>query len=82
MLVIVSKATEVLKEKRNTPDRKSQNQSETKVMAFIGPTGVGKTTAIAKLAAQQTIQRNKKVALITIDSYRSSKFTRKRSVFL
>ena len=68
--IIVSKVTEVLKGKRNTPIRPSQNQSEPKVMAFIGPTGVGKTTAIAKLAALQAIQRHKKVALITIDSYR------------
>ena len=68
--IIVSKVTEVLKEKRNTPVRPSQNQSEPKVMAFVGPTGVGKTTTIAKLAALQAIQHHKKVALITIDSYR------------
>jgi flagellar biosynthesis protein FlhF len=40
------------------------------VLAFIGPSGVGKTTAIAKLAARQAIQHNKKVALLTFDSCR------------
>lgn len=37
---------------------------------FVGPTGVGKTTTIAKLAAKQTIMHNKSVALITSDTYR------------
>lgn len=41
-----------------------------KIMAFIGATGVGKTTTIAKLAANYTLMQKKKVALITIDTYR------------
>ena len=41
-----------------------------KVYAFIGPTGVGKTTTLAKLAAQFTLFHQKKIALITIDTYR------------
>ena len=42
-----------------------------KVMAFVGPTGVGKTTTIAKLAARIALQqRTKKVGLITADTYR------------
>lgn len=42
-----------------------------KVMAFVGPTGVGKTTTIAKLAARIALeQRNKRVGLITADTYR------------
>jgi flagellar biosynthesis protein FlhF len=39
-------------------------------MAFIGPTGVGKTTTLAKLVAQFALFRNKKAALLTIDTYR------------
>lgn len=38
-------------------------------VAFVGPTGVGKTTTIAKLAAQYT-KKGKNVSLITIDTYR------------
>ncbi len=41
-----------------------------KKVALIGPTGVGKTTTIAKLAAEFSLRRSKKVALITIDTYR------------
>jgi flagellar biosynthesis protein FlhF len=40
------------------------------IMAFVGTTGVGKTTTIAKLAARQVSQGNKSVGLITIDNYR------------
>lgn len=42
----------------------------TKVLALIGPTGVGKTTTIAKLAARSAIRDKAKVAMITIDTYR------------
>ncbi len=37
---------------------------------FVGPTGVGKTTTIAKLAAEQTLKRGQKVGFITSDTYR------------
>ena len=40
------------------------------VVALIGPTGVGKTTTIAKLAANLKLREGKKVGLITIDTYR------------
>lgn len=41
-----------------------------KYIFFIGPTGVGKTTTIAKIASDLKIQKKKKVALITSDTYR------------
>ena len=41
-----------------------------KIVAFVGPTGVGKTTTIAKLAAIQAIKMRKTVALITLDNCR------------
>jgi flagellar biosynthesis protein FlhF len=41
-----------------------------KRISFIGPTGVGKTTTIAKVAANYLINCGKKVALATIDNYR------------
>ena len=40
------------------------------VIALIGPTGVGKTTTVAKLAAEFSLRNSKRVALITIDTYR------------
>jgi flagellar biosynthesis protein FlhF len=41
-----------------------------KVVAFVGPTGVGKTTSIAKLAARLALKQKKKVLLVTLDGYR------------
>jgi len=44
--------------------------SNKKVVVFIGPTGVGKTTTLAKLAANMVLNEKKKVGLITSDTYR------------
>lgn len=44
--------------------------SERKVVALIGPTGVGKTTTIAKIAAKYQLFSNCNVGLITLDTYR------------
>ena len=41
-----------------------------KRMAFIGPTGVGKTTTLAKIAAKYLATQSHSIALITIDTYR------------
>lgn len=41
-----------------------------KLVLFIGPTGVGKTTTIAKIASHYAVGEKKKVALITADTYR------------
>ncbi|MBQ3600327.1 MAG: flagellar biosynthesis protein FlhF, partial [Lachnospiraceae bacterium] len=47
-----------------------ENQDGPKYIFFIGPTGVGKTTTIAKIASDMKIQKRKRVALITSDTYR------------
>jgi flagellar biosynthesis protein FlhF len=41
-----------------------------RVVALIGPTGVGKTTTIAKLAANYRLREKRRVGLITVDTYR------------
>ncbi|MGA1598944.1 MAG: flagellar biosynthesis protein FlhF [bacterium] len=41
-----------------------------KIVALIGPTGVGKTTTAAKIASEQMLRYKRKVALITIDTFR------------
>jgi flagellar biosynthesis protein FlhF len=41
-----------------------------KLINLVGPTGVGKTTTIAKIAAYAVLKDKKKVALITTDTYR------------
>ena len=40
------------------------------VIFFIGPTGVGKTTTIAKIASKYKVEYNQKVAFVTADTYR------------
>ncbi|MFT3708922.1 MAG: flagellar biosynthesis protein FlhF [Archangium sp.] len=41
-----------------------------RVIALVGPTGVGKTTTIAKIAARAVMETKQKVSLITVDTYR------------
>ena len=41
-----------------------------RLVALVGPTGVGKTTTIAKLAANYRLREKKRVGLITVDTYR------------
>lgn len=49
-----------LKLKKNSP----------RIIVLVGPTGVGKTTTTAKLAAMYALNRGNKVALITMDIFR------------
>ncbi len=41
-----------------------------RIVALVGPTGVGKTTTIAKLAAVHALQKKVRVGLVTIDNFR------------
>ncbi len=41
-----------------------------RLVALVGPTGVGKTTTIAKLAAHYRLRERRNVGLITVDTYR------------
>lgn len=45
-------------------------RKDTRIVHIVGPTGVGKTTTIAKLAAEQVLKYNRKVGFITSDTYR------------
>jgi len=40
------------------------------VIAVVGPTGVGKTTTLAKMAARAILEAKKRVAFVTLDTYR------------
>lgn len=52
------------------PKKINITEGHQKVVFLIGPTGVGKTTTIAKIAAHFKLNKNVKVALITADTYR------------
>ena len=50
----------------------AEDQRHTKIVALIGPTGVGKTTTLAKIAAGVALNKGADTALITADTYRVS----------
>ena len=52
------------------PQTITTSAAKSKVVFFIGPTGVGKTTTIAKIASKYRVEHDKKVAFITTDTYR------------
>jgi flagellar biosynthesis protein FlhF len=54
----------------STSDFELKPQKKTKIVVLVGPTGVGKTTSIAKLALIAKIIHNLDVGLISVDTYR------------
>ncbi len=48
----------------------SPSDNGPKIVVFMGPTGVGKTTTIAKIASKYAVEEHKKIALLTADTYR------------
>jgi len=52
------------------PDSAKVRRRKTRIVALVGPTGVGKTTTIAKLAAIHKLLHRKNVGLISTDTYR------------
>lgn len=55
---------------RLLPSRAPWMPAPRRVIALIGPTGVGKTTTLAKIAARAVLETRLKVALVTVDTYR------------
>jgi len=68
--IVWSKALEMMQ--KVLPISKDNIINDGGVVALVGPTGVGKTTTIAKLAAQYILKHgsSRQVALITMDNYR------------
>ncbi len=61
----------LLKKMIPTRIEKPISKGEKKIMMFVGPTGVGKTTTLAKLAAKYSFIKHKnRVGIITLDTYR------------
>ncbi len=56
---------------QDVPIRRMPFAQETSIIALVGPTGAGKTTTLAKLAAQHMLEQGKDgIALVTTDTYR------------
>ena len=56
--------------KLGQPETIELGDKKPKFVFFIGPTGVGKTTTIAKIASGFKMNKNTKMALVTSDTYR------------
>ncbi|MEO0630293.1 MAG: flagellar GTP-binding protein, partial [Planctomycetota bacterium] len=54
----------------DSPKKSRPVDGRPRTVALIGPTGVGKTTTLAKLAATSKLRHGKRVGLITTDTYR------------
>jgi flagellar biosynthesis protein FlhF len=52
------------------PNGAVDDRGRGKVLFLIGPTGVGKTTTIAKLAAKAKIHERRRIGLVTLDTFR------------
>jgi len=62
----------IIKDLLGIPYTIENYDNDQKVYFFVGPTGVGKTTTLAKLAAKLSLVDNKSVGLITADTFRIS----------
>jgi flagellar biosynthesis protein FlhF len=69
-LMVKSAVRQAIKEYLGEPFTIDHFNGDQRVFLFVGPTGVGKTTTLAKLAAKLSLLDNKKVGLITADTYR------------
>lgn len=55
----------------NGPPVRQSARPPVDILAIVGPTGAGKTTAIAKLAAHPRLFEGRKIGLITLDTFRA-----------
>lgn len=68
--IILSNVYQKMILKFGQPNCIEMSGKKPRVIFFVGPTGVGKTTTIAKVAAKSKVENDKKVALLTADTYR------------
>jgi flagellar biosynthesis protein FlhF len=67
---VKSRIAEMLESEIRVAGPITTDANRCRVVALVGPTGVGKTTTIAKLAANYRLREKRRVGLITVDTYR------------
>ena len=68
--IIAKRATEILITGMGDVKPIPSGGTKPRIVAFVGPTGSGKTTTIAKLATEISLNMDKKVAILNIDTKR------------
>jgi flagellar biosynthesis protein FlhF len=68
--LVMSRVAEFLEAEISVTGPITTDANKCRVVALVGPTGVGKTTTIAKLAANYRLREKRRVGLITVDTYR------------
>jgi len=68
--VVKSRIARLIEQDLKTTGPLAVTPGRRRVVAFVGPTGVGKTTTIAKLAAQFRLREHRRVGLVSLDTYR------------
>jgi flagellar biosynthesis protein FlhF len=69
-LLIKARVAQLLEDEIKVSGPITTSADKCQLVALVGPTGVGKTTTIAKLAANHRLREKKRVGLITVDTYR------------
>jgi flagellar biosynthesis protein FlhF len=69
-LLVKARAAQLLEDEIRVDGPIATDADKCRVVALVGPTGVGKTTTIAKLAANYRLREKLRVGLITVDTYR------------
>ncbi len=69
-LLVKSRVAQLLEDEIQVSGPITIDADRCRVVALVGPTGVGKTTTIAKLAANYRLREKRRVGLITVDTYR------------
>jgi flagellar biosynthesis protein FlhF len=68
--LIIDRAVEMLRTPIGEVCPIAQGGTRPRIVAFVGPTGTGKTTTIAKLATEFSLTRGQRVCVLTIDTKR------------
>ncbi|MEX0936775.1 MAG: flagellar biosynthesis protein FlhF [Pirellulales bacterium] len=69
-MLVKSQISRMIESEIQTTGPITLTEGKRKLVALVGPTGVGKTTTIAKLAANYRLREKRRVGLITVDTYR------------
>lgn len=69
-VLVKSRVAQILEDEIKVTGPITTEPDKCRVVALVGPTGVGKTTTIAKLAANYRLREKRRVGLITVDTYR------------